>query len=341
MPEISIIVPVYNVEKYIRRCIDSLISQTFKNIEILLIDDGSQDSSGSICDEYALKDNRIKAIHKVNGGVSSARNVGLDIAQGTYIMFCDPDDYVDPTWCEKMHRVISNPQKNVQWCTCGYNRIDADSQKIIRIVNPIYSTGKASVPLNENLSFICNHSLFCTVWSGIFKNDCIKAAHLRFDEALSHSEDVMFVLQYLQQIDKLEVGFTNEPLYNYSTGISDSLTHKIPDNYWNIELRWLDELKTLMQQHSIPFSVYQKKYYHVVIEAALTSINALMNSNSSTQEVFKRGKSIINSTECKDAFKNGEFENVHPLYKALLRTRCFALIWMFNKLVGLKHSLSR
>lgn len=91
-PLISVIVPVYNVEKYLPRCIDSIIDQTFKNFELLLIDDGSKDKSGEICDEYAKRDNRIKVFHKENGGVSSARNVGLDSAKGEWIIFCDSDD---------------------------------------------------------------------------------------------------------------------------------------------------------------------------------------------------------------------------------------------------------
>ncbi|OUQ56652.1 hypothetical protein B5E58_10530, partial [Tyzzerella sp. An114] len=93
--KISVIVPIYNVEKYLNRCVDSIINQTYKNLEIILVDDGSPDNCGKICDEYAKKDNRIKVVHKENGGVSSARNVGLNIATGDYIGFVDGDDWID------------------------------------------------------------------------------------------------------------------------------------------------------------------------------------------------------------------------------------------------------
>ena len=93
-PKISLIVPVYNVEKYLNRCVDSILSQDFTDFEILLIDDGSMDKSGKICDEYAKIDTRVRVFHKVNGGVSSARNLGLDYAKGQWIGFCDSDDYV-------------------------------------------------------------------------------------------------------------------------------------------------------------------------------------------------------------------------------------------------------
>ena len=104
MIKISIIVPVYNVEKYLRKCIDSILNQTFKDFELILVDDGSTDDSGKICDEYSLKDSRIKVIHKENGGQSSARNMGLDVAQGEYIGFVDSDDWIEKDMYEILYR---------------------------------------------------------------------------------------------------------------------------------------------------------------------------------------------------------------------------------------------
>ena len=118
---ISVIVPIYNVEKYINRCIDSIIEQTYTNLEIILVDDGSTDNSGSICDEYAKKDNRIKVIHKENGGVSSARNVGLDTAIGQYITFVDSDDYIEKKYCEILLKTLK--KQKADCVACGYNRI--------------------------------------------------------------------------------------------------------------------------------------------------------------------------------------------------------------------------
>ena len=103
---ISVIVPIYNVEKYLIKCIESIINQTYKDLEIILVDDGSTDSSGKICDEFATKDNRIKVIHKKNGGLSSARNIGLDICKGNYISFIDSDDYIELDMYEKMIKII-------------------------------------------------------------------------------------------------------------------------------------------------------------------------------------------------------------------------------------------
>ena len=101
-PAVSVIVPVYNAEPYIRRCLDSISAQTFKDFEVILIDDGSPDHCGAICDEYARQDSRFRVIHKENEGVAVARQCGIDNAQGTYSIHCDPDDWVEPNWLEEL-----------------------------------------------------------------------------------------------------------------------------------------------------------------------------------------------------------------------------------------------
>ena len=113
---VSVIVPIYNVEAYLNRCIDSIVNQTYKNLEILLIDDGSTDYSGKICDEYAKKDKRITTIHKKNGGLSDARNVGIEKANGKYITFVDSDDYIDIDYIEYLYSLIKKYKTNISFC---------------------------------------------------------------------------------------------------------------------------------------------------------------------------------------------------------------------------------
>ena len=116
MKKISVIVPIYKVEKYIHRCIDSIINQTYKNLEIILVDDGSPDSCPRICDEYAKKDKRIKVIHKENGGLSDARNKGVDIATGDYIAFVDSDDYIHPNMYEVLIYELEKNNSDIALC---------------------------------------------------------------------------------------------------------------------------------------------------------------------------------------------------------------------------------
>lgn len=119
-PIISIIVPIYNVGKYLPTCIESILNQTFKNFELILVNDGSTDNSGVVCDDYAKKDTRIKIIHKSNGGVSSARNAGLYVAKGEYIGFVDPDDYIDKNMYEKLYRLCIDNNSDI--AICRFNR---------------------------------------------------------------------------------------------------------------------------------------------------------------------------------------------------------------------------
>ena len=119
-PIISIIVPIYNVGKYLPKCIESILNQTFKNFELILVNDGSTDNSGVVCDDYAKKDTRIKVIHKYNGGLSSARNAGLYVAKGEYIGFVDPDDYIDKNMYEKLYRLCIDNNSDI--AICRFNR---------------------------------------------------------------------------------------------------------------------------------------------------------------------------------------------------------------------------
>ena len=120
MAEVSIIVPVYQVEKYIRQCVDSILAQTFTDFELILVDDGSKDGSGQICDEYAAMDRRVKVIHKENGGLSDARNRGMDQAAGNYFMFIDSDDYIAPTMLECLYKNILIEDADLAICNFLY-----------------------------------------------------------------------------------------------------------------------------------------------------------------------------------------------------------------------------
>lgn len=142
--KISIIVPVYNVEKYLTKCIDSITNQTYKDLEIILVDDGSTDNSGQICDQYAKKDNRIKVIHKENGGLSDARNVGIKNSTGEYLSFIDSDDYIDKDMIECLYNAITNANSDI--AVCGKYIEEETGKYYLRNVNSqlkIYNSKEA------------------------------------------------------------------------------------------------------------------------------------------------------------------------------------------------------
>ncbi len=213
-PLISVIVPIYNVEKYLDRCVQSIVDQTYKELEIILVDDGSPDNSPEICDEWAKKDGRIKVIHKKNGGVSSARNAGLDAARGEYIGFVDGDDYLSPEMYDALYSLIADFGADAAACAIvresanGY--IEDWSDGTLREFNNLELLqwiGAAEGLLPVHLG----NKLFS---SAVTKN-------IRFQK-FKYAEDVLFNFQVAKSINKLVL--KSEPFYHYFNN-SDSVSH--------------------------------------------------------------------------------------------------------------------
>lgn len=207
METISVIVPVYNVEKYIKQSIESILNQTYNKLEIILVDDGSKDSSGNICDEYSKMDNRIKVIHKENGGLSSARNVGLDIATGKYIMFLDSDDYFENNSCEVLYNEIE--KRDADYVIGNYIHVTHNGVKWDKpVFDDIYDNFKTSIKDYKKSFFVMNS----VVWNKIFKREFIEKHKLRFvPRALA--EDAMFSTYCYVHTDKGY--YINKVVYNY------------------------------------------------------------------------------------------------------------------------------
>ncbi len=208
---ISIIIPIYNVEQYLSKCLESVINQTYKNIEIILINDGSTDNSGRICDEYSKKDKRIKVLHKKNGGVSSARNEGLKIANGKYIGFVDPDDYISSNMFEIL---INNMEKyNVDLSIINYDSFQEYSNK--KQFKNTNIPNKKILNKKDLFNYLMGYynSFGGYTWNKLYKMEIIKTAKLNFDEKITICEDVLFNTQYINNI-KNGI-FENIMLYHY------------------------------------------------------------------------------------------------------------------------------
>ena len=186
-PLISVIIPVYNVGAFLQPCLDSLMAQTYQNLEILLIDDGSTDGSGELCDAYAQKDARFHAIHKENGGVSSARNLGLDMAQGEYIALIDADDYVLPDYFEVLYNDLKEQQVDAAFCS--YNLVD-EKGKVLPCSRLRPSEAKRISDLPTLLASI---AFFGFAW-GLFSAATLRGR--RFS-GLRYGEDFLFIYDWL------------------------------------------------------------------------------------------------------------------------------------------------
>lgn len=204
MQKISIIIPVYNVEQYLHRCVHSILNQTYTNLEIILINDGATDNSGEICDDYASKDDRILVIHQKNKGLSGARNSGLKRATGEFVGFVDSDDWIEYDMFERMMNLIQN--ENVDVVECGI-------LKSLDVEDNINRQGKLNIEdrLSALKRIITNQQF--SVWRRLYKKKIIE--DITFVEG-KNSEDVYFTLGVFKNINK--IAYTSAPLYNYFVG---------------------------------------------------------------------------------------------------------------------------
>lgn len=204
MAKISVVVPIYNVEKYLKKCVDSIVNQTFSDLEIILVDDGAKDSSGQMCDELAKEDSRIKVIHKQNGGLSDARNVGLEKATSEYVLFIDSDDYIALNMVERLYEL--HQKYNVDMTACGVYNVYSSGEK------PQY--GKIEEFVCDNIDayahILVGKKIPGTICNKLMKREKIK--DLRFPVGKLY-EDAFFTISLMQNIKKVAV--TTEPLYYY------------------------------------------------------------------------------------------------------------------------------
>lgn len=212
-PLVSIIIPVYNSDRTLHKCVDSVLSQLFTDWELLLIDDGSTDGSGRICDEYVSKDKRIKVFHKENGGVSSARNLGIDNSNGLWLTFIDSDDWIEKGYLSDL--LLDN---NVDFVATYYVADGWKNWVSLPFTDKTYNI--------ENMHDFLNECILKLIFpfGKLFRRDIIEKYRLRFDEKLSYGEDTLFVYNYLRYINSARV--TSQSMYHYICNSVGSLSKK-------------------------------------------------------------------------------------------------------------------
>ncbi len=225
---ISIIVPVYNAEQYLRRCIDSILAQSHTDFELLLINDGSKDASGDICDEYATQDTRIRVFHKKNGGVSSARNLGIEESKGEWITFIDADDYVHPDFLASLYA-----QHDADLIIGSFQLVGSDESWNGILPNETYGRDVLRLKL-EKSEFVPNHR---APWAKLYRHDIIIDNHLLYDTRVSLSEDWLFTLHYFQYVQSIRT--IDAPYYYYERGNVNGLSQNS---------RYFDEYFYAMEQ---------------------------------------------------------------------------------------------
>lgn len=325
MDLISVVIPVYNVEKFLVRCLDSVIRQTYKNLEIILVDDGSKDNSGIICDKYQKQDNRIKVIHKKNEGLGYARNSGLDIATGKYVFFIDSDDYIEISMIESLYNDLKISKADT--CIGGFKRI-IGNEKIVNqnsLAGELFESNKI---VSEVLSrmfgpdYLDDTKIEMSVWKVLFSNEIIQKNKIRFPSEREYiSEDIIFDTEYYPLSQRVYMSSNCGYLYCDNEA---SLTNSYREDRFDKQVILNNELRRRAELLGI-FDDVKRRLDNLLVSLARYSIKlevafSDVNGKSKAKRNIKR---ICNNSELMCVLSNYSQEGV----------RVFSRIvnWMIKK----------
>lgn len=308
-PTVSIIIPVYNVEKYLTKCLDSVLSQTWGDYEVIIVDDGSTDSSPQICDEYEKKDERIVVVHQENKGISGARNIGIQKARGEWITFLDSDDWWEAEYLESMKL------KNVELCVCGYNVLYEESQKDFAC-----NLEQADLTILNYISHIEEYfgTVFNYVWGKMYQKNIIQQSGL-FIEDVALGEDLLFNIEYYKKCKTVRV--VEKSLVNYRQ-VDNSLSHRYHEKMFEYyELGYASYINLLKE-----YGIYNgsnekrllKKYWGNFAESLLGLSRSQKKISEKKRIIMQKQKSSLYK-ECVTLYRNGEMQIKSRMQKVCMR----------------------
>jgi len=339
---LSVVVPVYNVEAYLHQCIDSIKNQTFKDLEIILINDGSTDSSGKICDEYSNLDSRIRVLHQENAGVSAARNSGIALASGDYITFVDSDDWLDKNMYEEMCKITESSQ--VDLVMCDFKNIKQDLTEEIssnirkgfyakqQLVNEIYPTllvteHFGAIPIVSACRCIFKRSLFTEI-----------RREIKFDANLRYSEDYLFMADVVVNANTFYY-LKGSYAYNYRQ-YEESRSKKFQPVWWENLLYLNNELSKLLndnKEYDFSRQIKLQLLHSVLFVLNSISKNKTMNAQRKLREI----RIILNNQDTKDAFVNLKFNEQGKMLKMVLyfiKYKMALSYLLFQRTISLKSA---
>lgn len=316
---VSVIIPVYNVEKYLKICVESVINQTYKNIEIILIDDGSKDLSGKICDEFKLIDDRIIVIHKANEGLGLTRNVGIDIAKGSYIVFVDSDDFVSSTMIEDL--INSAYINKCDTVKDGCHRVDEKGNYLysIEIEESVFkdkSIVTEMLPRMVGSSPSKKDSIIMSAWNVLYSMEIINKYNLKFESERKYiSEDIIFNLSYFKY--SKGTALINKCNYKYRTN-GKSLTGSYKKDRFELSKILFEKEKEMLNELGI-FNITEQRWIRNFFTYILTCIKQedVNISNLEFNQAIENIKCICNDSYVKDLIEK------FPINKLGLKQRVF------------------
>lgn len=315
---ISVIVPVYNVEKYLERCLDSIVNQTYKNLEVLLVNDGSKDASLNICEEYALKDQRIKVISQENKGAAAARNTGINNAVGEYITFVDSDDYIDLNMYEEMMEINNQYNCDVVMCDC-YKEKDNLREVFTHPIRPgfydkdmLYKEYFPSLLMTNSVDYPATISN----WLLLIKRNIINDNELRYKEGMRFSEDLLFGSQVMYYANNFY--YMKEKCYYHYMFNPTSVTKTFYQDKWIL----MKQLHTFIEEFFLSKEDYdfQRQVDLSLLYIVYHCINNVKNSNLSKEEKNNRITKLLNDTKVKEMFKRIKINSLEISWKLKIKT---------------------
>ena len=270
---ISVIVPVYNSEKYLIQCVKSICNQTYKELEIILVDDGSTDNSPQLCDELAKKDKRIIVIHKENGGSTSARNAGLRVSKGKYVGFVDSDDWIEPEMYESLLRMCMSERAEVAIGARYINNLDYQYKEAFNITKGVFTKKESQKNIVNNIIYTPDFrtkSITPNLWDKLFLKSLLIKHQLEVDERTKFAEDDVCVYSCLLDAEKVVI--TDEPFYHYRMH-ENSVCHSVDDTYFEKISLFYQQMKKVFMAHEESELLMQKlKKY--MFEFVLRGVNS-------------------------------------------------------------------
>ncbi len=334
---ISIIVPVYKVQDVMHHCIESILKQTYHNFELILIDDGSPDASGKICDSYAEKDSRIKVIHKKNGGVSSARNIGIANAKGDYIVCVDSDDYVDEAYLQGFADVIDKyPQAEIVWC--GFYTVK-DYEKGITQTVKYDDSGKLIESDASKIMTFHQKWLNAAPWGKLYLKRVIDENNLKMDESMSLGEDLLFNFSYINSCSNKKIYHTNKCAYYYIRTEKETLDNKYRPDLFEIYTHINDEMLRYITEWKVDSEQVAMFYSSAYFSYEKCLKNTFhKNNNASKKEKYQINKKIMQSSRFKDAVEKSNCKIRTPL-RIAYKLNNYRLVELVNNTVSYLYKI--
>lgn len=326
---ISVIIPVYNAAEYINDCCAALVNQRYKNIEIIFVNDGSTDNSGSMLDNLKSTDNRITVVHKTNGGVSSARNAGIEICKGKYIMFCDADDIPEPTWCEELRSAIETYPDRLPMCGIIYLPTEGEPKYRKLAENPQKKEKHRLYELNDLIYMSYSYIVYSPV-NKIYRTDIIKQHNLLFDTATSLGEDAVFNMEYLYYLKGKSI-YIDKVLYCYQGKNPNSLCNvnyrAYAESYEKIYNAYIELFKKLGITNTKNTTELHAYHYNEILTTALSAVRDNKLSKKQRISEFKRFIYLPAFNKCRKYASPNHVGDIKLLKYANFRPFMILYIW--------------